>query len=160
MIFNLLKNEFPNNLFEIKFEKIIKDTVKIYNDLSIFLNLKNDKNLDNKIQDSKFIINSSFNIDRTSRYIDKSTIDRSKYLNDKEKEIITQNITLIDTSFLEKESFELDIKTKNKMRKKKLLYLSDILVNIFYDLKVKSIFKSQFLLIVYIIRKFLSKFFN
>ena len=48
----------------------------------------------------------------------------------------------------------------NKMRKKKLLYLSDILVNIFYDLKVKSIFKSQFFLIVYIIRKFLSKFFN
>ena len=155
-----MKSEFPKNLFEIKFEKIIKDTVKIYNDLSIFLKLKNDKNLDNKIQDSKFIINSSFNIDRTSRFIDKSTIDRSKYLEDKEKEIITQNITSIDTSFLEKETFELDIKTKNELRKKKLLYLSDILVNVFYDLKIKSILKSQLLLIIYTIKKFLSKFIN
>ena len=160
LIFNLLKSEFPKNLFEIKFEELIKDTIKIYNHLSIFLNLKNDKNLYNKIQDSKFIINSSFNIDRTSRYIDKSTIDRSKYLEDKEKEIVTQNITLIDTSFLEKETFELDIKTKNELRKKKLIYLSDILVGIFYDLKIKSILKSQFLIIIYTIKKFLSKFIN
>ena len=160
LIFSFLKNEFPQNLFEIKFEEIIKDTNKIYNDLSIFLNLENDKNLDNKIKDSKFIINSSFNFDRTSRYIDKSTIDRSKYLEDKEKEVVTQNITLIDTSFLEKETFELDIKTKNELRKKKLRYLSDILVNVFYDLKIKSILKSQFLLIIYTIKKILSKFIN
>ena len=60
LIFNLLKNEFPKNLFEIKFEEIIKDTVKIYNDLSIFLNLKNNKNL--KIKSKiKIYINSSFN---------------------------------------------------------------------------------------------------
>ena len=120
LIFNLLKNEYPNNLFEIKFEEIVKDTNKIYNNLSTFLDLKIDKNLDNRILQSKFIVNSSFNKDRTLRDIDKSSIDRSKYLNTKEQEMINQNINLIDMSFLEKEIFELDIKTKNEMREKKL----------------------------------------
>ena len=115
-----MKNEYPNNLIEIKFEEIVKDTNKIYNNLSTFLDLKIDKNLDNRILQSKFIVNSSFNKDRTLRDIDKSSIDRSKYLNTKEQEMINQNINLIDMSFLEKEIFELDIKTKNEMREKKL----------------------------------------
>ena len=160
LIFNLLKNQYPNNLFEIKFEEIIKKTNKIYNNLSTFLDLKIDKDLDNKIIQSKFIVNSSFNKDRSLRNIDKTTVDRSKYLNAKEKEIINQKIILIDNSFLEKESFELDIKTKNEMRRVKIANLSNILVNIFYDLKIKLIFKSQLMLIIYTIKRFLGKFLN
>lgn len=160
LIFNLLKNEYPNNLFEIKFEEIVKDTNKIYNNLSTFLDLKIDKNLDNRILQSKFIVNSSFTKDRTLRDIDKSSIDRSKYLNTKEQEMINQNINLIDMSFLEKEIFELDIKTKNEMREKKIMNLYNIMVNIFYDLKMKSFFKSQLVLITYTTKKILSKFFN
>lgn len=160
LIFNLLKSKYPNNLFEIKFEEIVKDTDKIFNNLSSFLNLKIDKNLKNKIHHSKFIVNSSFNKDRTLRDIDKSTIDRSSYLNSKEQKIIKQKINLIDISFLEKECFELDIKTKNQIRDEKMVNLSNILVNIFYDLKIISIFKSQILLTMYSIKRFLSKFFN
>jgi hypothetical protein len=74
--------------------------------------------------------------------------------------MINQNINLIDMSFLEKEIFELDIKTKNEMREKKIMNLYNIMVNIFYDLKMKSFFKSQLVLITYTTKKILSKFFN
>ena len=67
---------------------------------------------------------------------------------------------LIDNSFLEKEIFELDIKKKNEMREEKTLKLSNILKNIFYDLKIKSIIKSHLILIIYTLKRFLRNFLN
>ena len=160
LILNLLKNEYPNNLIEIKFEEIIKDTNKIFYNLQKFLNLKIDEKLNNKINQSKFVVNSSFNKDRSLRDIDRSVIDRSIYLNVKEKQIINQKMTFIDLSFLENEYFDLDIKTKNDIRKNKIINLSDILKNIFYDLKIISIFKSQLILSKYSIKRVFNKFFN
>lgn len=160
LIYNFLKNQYPKNLIEIKFEDLITNTNKTCKDIINFLDIPFDNEYSKKISNSQFKINSSFNEDRSLRNIDRSVINRSNRLSIKEKNEINQKFSIIDTSFYTNEVFDLDLKIKNQFNRNKKKNLINLLNSLLQDLKFLNIFQIFYYLILYLIKRLLNKLFN
>tara|TARA_B100000925_G_scaffold290804_1_gene276903 strand:- start:976 stop:1962 length:987 start_codon:yes stop_codon:yes gene_type:complete len=160
LIYNLLKNQYPNNLIKVKFEDLIANTNETCESLIKFLNIPKDNEYYKKISSSKFKINSSFNKDRSSREIDQSVLNRSNHLNFDEKNKINQKLFIIDTSFYTKEVFDLDLKMKSYFIDSKKKNLKNLINYLLKDLKFFNILKIFNYLILFLIKKLFNKFFN
>ena len=160
LIYNLLKNQYPNNLMKVKFENLISNTNETYKEVIKFLNIRLDSEYLKKISNSKFKINSSFNEDRSLRKIDPSTLNRSNQLSFDEKNKINQKLSIIDTSIYTKEVFDLDLKMKDHFVENKKKNFKNLLSYLLQDLKFFYILKIFYHLILFSIKKLSNKFFN
>ena len=145
---------------KVKFEDLITNTNETYVDLINFLNIRLDSEYLQKISNSKFKINSSFNEDRSLRKIDQSTLNRSNQLNSDEKNKINQKLSIIDTSFYTEDVFDLDLKMNDHFIKNKKKNFKNLLSYLLQDLKFFYIVKIFYHLILFSIKRLLNKFFN